>query len=142
GLLHVALQLDPERAVIPYGSGSAVDLRGLKDVPSPLGEGYELLHDIVVSHARSATCVWGRSARLSSERDDSGQAGERQTREGVVGGRGVPCAARLFRLPPHRPHRPGMHVQPARPLPDAGAVIGATALLMLPQVDHLVAQGG
>src|SRR5438045_6859221 len=57
-VLQIALELDAERAVIPDGSGAAVDLRGLKHEAAPLAERHELFH-----HVRIFCC--GHSAKYS-----------------------------------------------------------------------------
>ena len=49
-LLQVALELDAERAVVPDRPEAAVDLRGLKHEPAPLGERHEFFHDVGEGH--------------------------------------------------------------------------------------------
>src|SRR5881409_146284 len=44
GLLHVALELDPERAVVEARAEAAVDLAARVDEPPPLAEVHHLLH--------------------------------------------------------------------------------------------------
>ena len=47
-LLHVALQLRAERAVIPKTLDAAVDLGGLKNEPAPLAQRRDLLHQHIL----------------------------------------------------------------------------------------------
>src|SRR5882762_2152094 len=46
-LLDVFLELDAQRAVVPYRAEAAVDLRGLEHEAAPLGQRHELLHYFV-----------------------------------------------------------------------------------------------
>jgi hypothetical protein len=52
-LLHVALELDPERAVVPDRAGASVDLGGLEDESASLGQRHELLHQVMLGHGRA-----------------------------------------------------------------------------------------
>ena len=49
-VLHVLLELDPERPVVPDRSQAAVDLGRLEDEAPPLGERDELVHHGGVGH--------------------------------------------------------------------------------------------
>ena len=64
-LLHVALQLRAERAVIPKALDAAVDFRGLKNEPAPLAQRRELLHQHILfrlgHRARSVSEAAGQS---------------------------------------------------------------------------------
>ncbi len=52
-IFDVTLELDPQRTVVPNGTGPSVDLRGLEDVATPLGERHDLVHQIFsFSHGR------------------------------------------------------------------------------------------
>src|ERR1035437_9212327 len=59
-LLQVALQLDAERTVVPDGAKAAVDLGGLKNEPTPLGERHEFFHEIGEGHESRETGAGGR----------------------------------------------------------------------------------
>src|SRR6185312_624873 len=45
-VLDVLLELDAQRAIVPYGSGAAVDLGGLVHEPAPLAQGHEAVHHV------------------------------------------------------------------------------------------------
>src|SRR5918998_534066 len=62
-VLQIALQLDPERTVIPDGSRAAVNFGRLKDEAASLAQRHELVHHILCCHlCPLKSCGWRLAA--------------------------------------------------------------------------------
>ena len=124
-ILEIFLEFDAEWAIIPDGSGAAIDLRGLEDEAASLRQGHQLIHYVrVVGHAGKL----GGKREAGSGKSGKGEEG-RGKREGrkatedyqraAVGGAARGLRARINRtsLPASRfplplPASPSMYPVP------------------------------
>ncbi len=88
-VLHVLLELHPERTVVPDRAEAPVDLRGLEDEPPALAEGDQLVHQGGVGHGRA--CGEERKEGASKIGLDNRRSGV----GGPLGGRKRPAGGPL-----------------------------------------------